>query len=127
MPVLIDTSSWIQMLRRKGDEDIRRRVVRLLLSGDATWCDIVRLELWSGAKGDDERDRLREMDIDLPKLELNSEVWDEACSIGFAARSAGMVVPHADIVIFACAKVHRVRLEHADRHYDLLGQLRGTL
>ena len=48
---LIDTSSWIDALRRDGDPQIRARVVALMASGEAAWCDLVRLELWNGLRG----------------------------------------------------------------------------
>ena len=48
---LIDTSSWIHSLRSDGDAKVRQRVAELLLSGDACWCAVVRVELWNGARG----------------------------------------------------------------------------
>jgi predicted nucleic acid-binding protein len=48
---LIDTSAWVEALRRNGDEDVRSRVGGLLKTGHAILCDIVILELWNGAPG----------------------------------------------------------------------------
>ena len=48
---LIDTSSWIEALRRSGRAEVRERVARLMSEGRAAWCDLVALELWNGARG----------------------------------------------------------------------------
>lgn len=125
MPVLIDTSSWTQALGEKGDDIVRRRVLALLSNSEAAWCDMVRIELWNGVRGESEKRRLRELDADLPRLEITSEVWDEACSVGLLARAAGLTVPASDLVIFACARTHRAGLEHNDKHFDLLAKLPG--
>jgi len=54
---LIDTSSWIDAMRRDGDPAVRARVLALMQSGEAAWCDMVRLELWNGLRGAAERRR----------------------------------------------------------------------
>ena len=69
---LIDTSSWIEQLRRDGDATVRVRVEELLSAGEAAWCPIVRLELWNGARGEAERQVLREMEADIPTLEIGT-------------------------------------------------------
>ena len=52
---LIDTSSWIEALRQDGDQAVRGRVQSLRQTGDASWCDLVRVELWHGVRGAAER------------------------------------------------------------------------
>jgi len=120
---LIDTSSWTHALRRKGDADIRKRVERLVLAAQAAWCDVVRLELWHGARSQEDRQTLHQLEGELPVLEINSRVWDTACDLASFARGKGLTVPSADLIIFACARVNGALLEHNDRHYDRLGAL----
>lgn len=45
--VLVDSSSWIHLLRPDGDSAVRERVELALRTGDACWCAMVRLELWN--------------------------------------------------------------------------------
>ena len=59
---LIDTSSWVDALRRDGDPEIKARVVALMRGGTAAWCDMVRLELWNGLRGVAERKQMEEFD-----------------------------------------------------------------
>lgn len=89
---LIDTSSWIEQPRSGGDRVVRERVESLLLSGEAAWCPVVRLELPNGAREG-------------------------------AAGARGVTVPVTDLVVAACAGHHRVPIEHADAHFDLIASL----
>lgn len=116
--VLVDTSSWIHFLRPDGRADVRDRVQSLLEVGAATWCPLVRLELWNGAGGDRERRVLRQFEKRIPELSITPEVWDEACDLARRCRSAGVTVPATDVVIAACAWHHGAGLEHADADFD---------
>jgi predicted nucleic acid-binding protein len=121
---LVDTSCWIHALRRKGDGDIRTRVQSLLAIGQAAWCDAVRLELWNGAANDWDRQLLVNLQATVPILPIKEEVWQLACTFAHRARTNGLNVPATDLLIFACARHHGVELEHNDRHFPLLGQMK---
>ena len=49
--VLIDTSAWIDALRKDGDAEIRSSVRHITAEGRAVICDLIRIELWNGAAG----------------------------------------------------------------------------
>jgi predicted nucleic acid-binding protein len=117
--VLIDTSSWIHMLRVDGDKSVRARVEALLKSGAACWCPMIRLELWNGA-GDRDKAVLRDFERHLPELPINDGVWESAYASAKKARAAGVTVPGSDVLIAACAKFHAVELEYADSDFDRL-------
>jgi predicted nucleic acid-binding protein len=121
--ILVDSSSWIHMLRPNGDMGVRARVVRALDTGEACWCPVVRLELWNGAGGERERKVLREFERLLPELAINQAVWDAAYDLARRARSAGISIPAADILVAACARHHRVELEHSDTDFSRLEKL----
>lgn len=118
--VLVDTSSWIHMLRADGDKAVAARVEALLENGSACWCPMVRLELWNGARGDRDKKTLRDFEHRLPELPITSEVWDLAYSLAQKARFAGATAPGSDVLIAACAKFHDVALEHSDSDFDRL-------
>lgn len=120
---LVDTSSWVEQLRRGGHPAVRARVEELLLTGEAVWCPIVRLELWNGARGDRERTVLREMEKDVPSLELGPAVWDQAVALAHRARAKGITVPATDLLVAACARHHALALEHHDRHFEQVALL----
>ena len=121
--ILVDTSSWIHFLRTSGDAEVRERVRAHLLSGDAAWCPIVRLELWNGARGQREKTILREFEEVLPELPITEAIWQAACKLAQTARSNGLTLPATDILIATCAGAHQARLEHSDSDFDLLAGL----
>ena len=118
--ILIDTSSWIHLLRPDGDPAVRGRVEAALRSGDASWCPLVELELWNGARGEREKKMLREFALALPRLPIDDGVWDAAYELARRARSRGVTVPAADLAIAACARRHDAALESADNDFALL-------
>ena len=118
--ILIDTSSWIHMLRPDGDPEVRDRVTAALVSGQACWCPVVQLELWNGARGRYEQSVIGEFAITLPELEIDDGVWADAHELARRARARGVTVPATDLLIMACAEHHGAALETADRDFALL-------
>ncbi len=111
------------MLRPNGDATVSGRVTRALDIGEACWCPIVRLELWNGAGGDREKKVLKDFERLLPELAIDDDVWSAAFDLARRARSAGVSVPAADILIAACARHHEAELEHADSDFSQLEKL----
>lgn len=84
---------------------------------------MIRVELWNGARGDHERRIIKEMEADLIDLEIDASVWHIAAELAQLARHKGKTIPATDILIAACARRHDVEIEHADRHFAILGAL----
>ncbi len=91
-----------------------------LASGQACWCPPVQLELWNGARGQQERKVLRHFANALPELAADESVWQEAYNLARQARARGVTVPAADVLIAACARYHGAALETADSDFMLL-------
>lgn len=123
MPVLVDSSMWVHQLRKSGDPVKRQRVNALLEAGEAAWCAPVRLELWRGVTNDSERKTLRRYEALLPDYEVVAETWARAIQVADRGRAAGVTAPLADLLIFACAKLNDLRIEHDDEHFDALAKL----
>jgi len=120
---IVDTSSWIHQMRPKGDPAARARVEGLLRAGEAAWCAMIRLEIWAGIGDERERRILREYEAVLPELPVDERVWQGACDLASRARRVGKTIPASDILIFACARLHGVEVEHTDAHFDMLAAL----
>ena len=116
--VLIDTSSWIEALRYIGKSDIREKVFCLMTEGRAAWCDMVAVELWNGARGDYEKQKLSELEKEIICLHITPEVWQMAKMLAQKCRKEGQTVPTADLIIAACALHHGVDIEHCDSHIE---------
>ncbi|MFT5240923.1 MAG: putative nucleic acid-binding protein [Candidatus Promineifilaceae bacterium] len=120
---LIDSSAWIHSLRPRGDAAVTKRVRVLLETGEAAWCPMIRLELWNGARGEHEKRVLRDMQRDLPELDVNPAVWTAAYELARKARQRGVTVPATDLLVAACARHHGVNIEHDDEHLAALTAL----
>ncbi len=117
---LVDTSSWIEALREKGRADIRERVRKLILAGEAVWCDFVLLELWNGARGEYEKRKLAELEREISSLPTGDEVWALARDLAKKSRKAGKTIPASDLVIGSCALYFGSSIEHCDPHFDTI-------
>jgi predicted nucleic acid-binding protein len=124
--ILIDTSAWIDALRKDGDPDIRAAVKGLTADGDAVLCDMVRLELWNGAHGKAERQTLTELEKELECVPTSTEVWKTAIELAGACRRKGITAPATDLLIAACAEHHGLDLLHHDTHFDQIANAVGT-
>lgn len=120
---LVDTSSWVHQIRASGDREVRARVEALLSAGEAAWCPQVRLELWAGARSEHDRKLLRDYQKVLPELAISDDVWTLACDLADRARRSGASTGAGDLLVAACARFHRVDLEHADSDFDRLQRL----
>jgi hypothetical protein len=123
---LIDTSAWVEALRKGGHAETRERVRSLILQGCAAWCDLVVVELWNGARGTPERQMLDDLERDVSILETSARVWRRARRLAQRCRERGLTVPSTDLVIAACAFEHGAELLHRDSHFDALEPLRSA-
>jgi predicted nucleic acid-binding protein len=123
VPVLVDSSMWVHQLRKSGDPQKRQRVNALLEAGEAAWCAPIRLELWRGVTNDSERKTLRRYEAVVPDYEITAETWTRAIQVADRGRAAGVTAPLADLLIFACAKLNDLEIEHDDDHFDALAKL----
>jgi predicted nucleic acid-binding protein len=124
--VLIDTSAWIQSMRRDGDAALRRQVEAAMLEGKARLCDLVRLELWNRVGGERERRWLQALEDTIETVATDSRVWSEARRLAETSRRLGLTTPSTDLLIAACARVHDLELLHCDAHFDRLQAIAGA-
>ena len=124
---LVDTSAWIDALREDGDRAIGAAVRELAADGEAVLCDLVRVELWSGAGGAAEKKLLRELERELECVPTDERVWEAARNLARACRSKGVTVPATDLVVAACAEAHDLPLIHHDSHFDRIARARGAV
>ena len=122
--VLVDTSAWIDALRKDGDREVRAAVHAVMAEGTAVLCDMVRVELCNGARGRAEQAMLRELDKELECVTTSPHVWEAAVELARACRRKGVTLPATDLLIAACADYHSLGLLHHDRHFDEIARAR---
>lgn len=125
--ILLDTSLWIALLRNKGNADAKQRTADLLADNEAVWCEMIRLELWRGAGSTEDRARLTALEAEVPSLPIDDAVWALSRKLASYARSVGQQFPPADLVVFSCARRHKVMIESLDKHFERLAVLAGDM
>jgi predicted nucleic acid-binding protein len=115
--VLVDSSAWIEGLRRAGDLGVKLALESLLESYEAQWCSPVRLEVLGGARKD-ERARLGRHFSVIPYRPTREDDWERAVALAWRLRDGGLTVPWPDVLIAAIALHDGVRLYAFDAHFE---------
>ncbi len=122
--VLVDSSVWIEALRRNGRLDIKLAVEGLLEVYEAQWCAPVRLEVLGGARPG-ERRRLGQHLSVIPYRPCGEQDWDRSISLAWKLRDKGLTVPWLDVVIASLALHDGIRLFAVDEHFKKISALTG--
>lgn len=117
---LVDTSSLIHLLRKKGDPLIKERVSFLIASDLAALCPMIVAELYMGASTKEDKDDIGALCSLLHHLEINNAVWQVAYQLASVCRSKGTSLPGPDLLIAACAFYHNVNVDSEDHHFNVL-------
>ena len=126
MPVLVDTSAWIEFYHPKGDPVVKRRVTEAIAEDEVATVAPIVAELLVGARKASERQAIEH---DLRILRLLPLGWDEAAAaagVGQALDRAGRRAPMVDLLIAAAAHRYGCALWHlGDEHYDAIADVSG--
>lgn len=117
---LVDTSSWIQYLRRDGEPEMKEKVRSLLLDGAAVLCPLVLKELWMGAGSKKDQNDLVDLSAVLRCLPMTDEVWECSFRLSRVCRAKGTPLPSSDLMIASCAFIHGAKTLAKDTHFETL-------
>ena len=113
--ILADSNVYIDLIRSRRDpRAVRAPYVR---AGSLLTCDVIRLEVLRGVVAPDRRAELEEFFDLIPSPSLGPDAWRMALDLGWRLDRAGNVLPSMDLVIAACALVHRAAVVSTDRHF----------
>lgn len=115
--VLVDSSAWIESLRRHGDLRVKLAIEALLEAYEAQWCTPVRLEVLGGARIE-ERTRLGAHFSVIPYRPCREDDWERAIALAWRLRDKGLTVPWLDVLIATIAIHDEVRLYAIDAHFE---------
>ncbi len=124
--VLVDSSAWIESLRRNGDMRVKLAIEGLLEAYEAQWCSPVRLEVLGGARLE-ERAHLGKRFSVIPYRQCREEDWDRAVALAWRLRGKGLTVPWLDVLIAAIAIHDGARLYAIDAHFQEIARHAGLL
>ncbi len=122
--VLVDSSVWIEALRRNGRLEVKMALESLLDAYEAQWCSPVRLEVLGGARKE-ERGRLGRHFAVIPYRSCTEEDWDNAVALAWKIRDHGITIPWLDVQIASLALADEVRIYSIDAHFGKIAPLTG--
>lgn len=114
--VLVDSSVWIEAMRREGDMTTKVALEQLLIEYEAAFCSPVRLEVMGGARRT-ERKRMGKYFSIIPYRPTTEEDWEQAMHYGWKLRDNGLTVPNNDLLIATIAIRARCRVYARDKHF----------
>ena len=117
--VLVDSSVWIEALRRDGRLDVKLALENLLEEYEAAWCGPVKLEVLGGARAQD-RKSLEEQFSCIPYFPMTDAAWDSAKKLGWRLRDKGCTAPWNDILIATLSVKADCRVYAVDKHFELM-------
>lgn len=120
--VLVDTSIWVEVLRRGEGLDLET----LVDFDEVVTCPPVVQELLQGIRDPGPHAAAREALLSLPMVEspMSLATYLEAAELFRSARRAGFTVRSSiDCLIAACAARHSLAVLHRDRDFEALAKV----
>lgn len=117
--VLVDSSVWIESLRRDGRLEVKVALENLLDEYEAAWCGPVKLEVLGGARLQD-RIVLEEHFQCIPYFPMADSAWDEAKKLAWRLKDEGCNAPWNDILIASLSIQADCRIYAVDKHFELM-------
>lgn len=121
---LIDSSAWVEFLRRKGDPAVKQQVARLLAVDQVAYTCPIRFELWSGVKPAEEAD-LKEAFHLSHHFPFEQNDWREAAMLERQLRAAGLTIPRNDLFVATVAIRAELSVVCRDAHFDAMRKALG--
>lgn len=118
MKVIVDTSIWLEALRKKDtSDDIKQKLQQLIHEHRVIVPGPVRQELLAGARDSKQflelKDRLRF----FPDLPIQSDDYELAAEFFAVCRSRGIQGSHIDFLICAVSVHHQCLIYTADQDF----------
>jgi predicted nucleic acid-binding protein len=122
--VLVDSSAWIEALRRNGRIEVKLAIEGLLEAYEAQWCTPVRLEVLGGARAAERRPLSGYFSV-VPYRSCTDQDWERAISLAWRLRDKGLTLPWLDVLIAAIALHDGNRVYAVDSHFESISQITG--
>jgi predicted nucleic acid-binding protein len=123
---LVDTSAWVEFLRRNGDVKVKQAVARLLQADQAAYTCPIRFELLSGAKTNEEDDLKQALAL-AQNYPFEPEDWGHAALLERRLRAKGLTIPRNDLFVAAVAIRVRIPVVCRDKHFDAVKKIVAEL
>ncbi|MBX7058993.1 MAG: PIN domain-containing protein [Leptospirales bacterium] len=117
--VLIDTSVWSEVLRRKPEHSpgVRETLIELVDAHRAVLMGLVRQELLSGIRKEEDFKELRAKLRAFPDEEIRTEDYETAAEYFNRCRAKGVQGSFTDFLICAVAVNHELAIFTMDKDF----------
>jgi len=122
--VLVDSSAWIEALRRHGRLEVKLAIEGLLEAYEAQWCTPVRLEVLGGARAAERLPLSRYFSV-VPYRRVTDDDWERAIPLAWQLRDQGLTVRWLDVLLAAIALHDGSRVYAVDDHFRKISDLTG--
>jgi predicted nucleic acid-binding protein len=119
---LVDTSAWVEFLRRQGDAKVKHTLARLLQSDQVAYTCPIRFELLSGAKPNEEADLEQALSL-AQHCPFEPDDWRQAATLERRLRAKGLTIPRNDLFVAVVAIRVQMPVLCRDKHFDAIRKI----
>jgi predicted nucleic acid-binding protein len=116
---LVDTSAWVEFLRRQGDVRAKSAVAALLEDDLTAYTCPIRFELLSGVRPGEEANLRQALGFSHHIL-FEADDWREAALLERLLRAKGLKVPRNDLFVATVAIRTGLSLVCRDAHFTAI-------
>ena len=121
---LVDTSAWVEFLRRQGDPRVKQAVARYLQADLAAYTCPTRFELLSGVKPAEKADLEQALQFSH-HVPFERDDWSQAARLERRLRDRGVTIPRNDLFVATVAIRTGLTIACRDAHFDTLRKVVG--
>jgi len=122
--VFVDSSVWIEALRREGRIEVKLAMEALLEADAVVICSPVRLEVL-GAASSHERRRINTYLSEVMHRSCHPSDWEQALALSWRLRDRGVIVAWTDVLIASMALHDGEPIYSIDNHFELIARETG--
>lgn len=121
---LIDTSLWVDLLRKRSPPKLKTFIVPYVRDSDARVAEPVLFELLRNAK-DSETPAIEALLSTVPSLATPTDLWTKAASLGRNCRRIGVTPGPLDLLIAQVPLHYNAELVTFDSDFQELARVSG--
>lgn len=116
--ILVDTSAWIDFFKDRSP--YADKVSEVISSDLCCYCGPIFTEILRGCLIEKEREKIKNLFLNLSFLDFFPELWEEAAYIGAKLKRRGLNVKTLDLLIATYAMSYNKHLLTKDRDFILM-------
>ena len=119
---LVDTSAWIEYLKRTS-HPIVKEIESALLFNTAAICQLVLAELIQGSKSEKEIALIMDLVLVVKVLKESESTWQQAGFLANKLRKRGKTISLIDCYLAVLAKENKTIILTLDKHFSTIADL----